>query len=91
MGWVVAPPELIRHVGNFSAMSLFGSPQFIQDAAAFALNNDEYYVREMCAEYRKRRDAARLWMMDRQGEILRRLRAGRHPDTDPEFWVGIED
>lgn len=56
MGWIVAPPTLIRHVGNFSAMSLFGSPQFIQDAAAFALNNDEYYVREMCAEYKKRRD-----------------------------------
>lgn len=56
MGWIVAPPTLIHHVGNFSAMSLFGSPQFIQDAAAFALNNDEYYVREMCAEYRKRRD-----------------------------------
>lgn len=56
MGWIVAPPTLIHHVGNFSAMSLFGSPQFIQDAAAFALNNDEYYVREMCAEYKKRRD-----------------------------------
>ena len=56
MGWVVAPPSLIRHVENFAAMSLFGSPQFIQDAAAFALNNDEYYVREMCAEYKKRRD-----------------------------------
>jgi len=56
MGWIVAPPNLIHHVGHFSAMSLFGSPQFIQDAAAFALNNDEYYVREMCAEYRKRRD-----------------------------------
>lgn len=56
MGWVVAPPSLIRHVGNYAAMSLFGSPQFIQDAAAFALNNDEYYVREMCAEYKARRD-----------------------------------
>lgn len=65
MGWVVAPPSLIRHIGNFSAMSLFGSPQFIQDAAAFALNNDEYYVREMCAEYRKRRD----FVCDRLAEM----------------------
>jgi len=56
MGWVVAPSSLIHHIGNFAAMSLFGSPQFIQDAAAFALNNDEYYVREMCQEYKKRRD-----------------------------------
>ena len=37
-------------------MSFFGSPQFIQDAAAFALNNDEYYVKEMRDKYRKRRD-----------------------------------
>jgi len=56
VGWVVAPVELTRHLGNFSAMSIFGSPQFIQDAAAFALNNDEYYVREMRAMYRRRRD-----------------------------------
>jgi arginine:pyruvate transaminase len=56
VGWVVAPIELTRHLGNFTAMSFFGSPQFIQDAAAFALNNDEYYVTEMRDMYRKRRD-----------------------------------
>jgi len=56
MGWVVAPAELTKHLGNFSAMSIFGCPQFIQDAAAFALNNDEYYVREMCSKYQNRRD-----------------------------------
>lgn len=56
VGWVVAPVELTRHLGNFTAMSFFGSPQFIQDAAAFALNNDEYYVKEMRDKYRKRRD-----------------------------------
>ena len=38
-------------------MSIFGCPQFIQDASAFALNNDEYYVSEMREKYRKRRDA----------------------------------
>jgi len=56
MGWVVTTEALTRHLGNFAAMSMFGCPQFIQDAAAFALNNDEYYVREMCAIYQKRRD-----------------------------------
>ncbi len=56
VGWVVAPVELTRHLGNFTEMSIFGSPQFIQDAAAFALNNDEYYVKEMRDKYRKRRD-----------------------------------
>ena len=56
MGWAVAPAELTTHLGRFAAMSMFGCPQFIQDAAAFALNNDEYYVRDMCARYQKRRD-----------------------------------
>jgi arginine:pyruvate transaminase len=56
MGWAVAPVELTDHLGRFAAMSMFGCPQFIQDAAAFALNNDEYYVREMCTKYQKRRD-----------------------------------
>ncbi len=56
MGWVVAPAELTGHLGNFSAMSMFGCPQFIQDAAAFALNNDEYYVSDMCKVYKARRD-----------------------------------
>jgi arginine:pyruvate transaminase len=56
MGWAVAPVELTAHLGKFSAMSIFGCPQFIQDAAAFALNNDEYYVRDMCVRYQKRRD-----------------------------------
>ncbi len=57
MGWSVAPAALTDHLGRFSAMSMFGCPQFIQDAAAFALNNDEYYVADMCDRYRKRRDA----------------------------------
>ena len=56
MGWAVAPDELTAHLGRFAAMSMFGCPQFIQDAAAFALNNDEYYVRDMCTRYQKRRD-----------------------------------
>ena len=56
MGWVVAPVELTAYLGKFAGMSMFGCPQFIQDAAAFALNNDEYYVRDMCARYQKRRD-----------------------------------
>lgn len=56
MGWAVAPVDLTVHLGRFSAMSIFGSPQFIQDAAAFALNNDEYYVREMRDEYQQRRN-----------------------------------
>ncbi len=56
MGWVVGPIGLMQHLENYATTSLFGCPQFIQDAAAFALSNDEYYVREMRDEYKKRRD-----------------------------------
>ncbi|WP_439101981.1 pyridoxal phosphate-dependent aminotransferase [Congregibacter sp.] len=56
IGWVVAPPTLIQRLGDYAGATLFGSPQFIQDASAFALENDQQYVREMRDEYRKRRD-----------------------------------
>ena len=56
IGWVVAPPELTRHLGNYAGATLFGCPQFIQDASAFALENDQMYVRQMREEYRERRD-----------------------------------
>lgn len=56
MGWAVGPSELMPHLENYCTASLFGCPQFIQDAAAFALSNDEYYVQEMREEYKKRRD-----------------------------------
>ncbi len=56
MGWVVAPPSLVEHLGAFAGATLFGSPQFIQDASAFALENDQAYVEAMRSEYRERRD-----------------------------------
>ncbi|MEM1404472.1 MAG: pyridoxal phosphate-dependent aminotransferase [Pseudomonadota bacterium] len=63
MGWVVAPPPLVERLGGFAGATLFGSPQFIQDASAFALENDQVYVKEMRDEYRTRRD-----------EVLERLK-----------------
>ena len=56
MGWAVAPPALIDHLGAYATATLFGSPQFIQDASAFALENDQAYVANMRKEYRERRD-----------------------------------
>jgi arginine:pyruvate transaminase len=56
IGWVVAPPTLIERLGEYAGATLFGSPQFIQDASAFALENDQQYVREMRDEYLERRD-----------------------------------
>ncbi|AFU98118.1 pyridoxal phosphate-dependent aminotransferase [Simiduia agarivorans] len=56
IGWVVAPPALVGHLTNMAGASIFGCPQFIQDAAAFALRYDDYYVAQMRDEYQKRRD-----------------------------------
>lgn len=56
IGWVVAPPALIARLGAYAGATLFGCPQFIQDASAFALENDQQYVKEMRREYRERRD-----------------------------------
>jgi len=56
VGWVVAPPALIERLGEYSTTTLFGSPQFIQDASAFALENDQAYVAQMREQYRERRD-----------------------------------
>ena len=56
IGWAVGPDDLVTHLARFNTMSMFGCPQFIQDAAAFALNNDEYYVKEMRDVYQVRRD-----------------------------------
>lgn len=56
MGWVVAPPPLVERLGHYAGATLFGSPQFIQDASAFALENDQEYVAKMRDEYRQRRD-----------------------------------
>ncbi len=93
MGWAVAPPELTRHLGNFAAMSTFGCPQFIQDAAAFALNNDEYYVRDMCRAYRKRRDLVCAHLDDIPGINYIRPQSGmfimvdirKYNENDTEF------
>ena len=56
IGWTIAPLELTRHLGNYAGATLFGCPQFIQDASAFALENDQVYVQQMRDEYRERRD-----------------------------------
>jgi arginine:pyruvate transaminase len=56
IGWAVAPTQLISRLGHFAGATLFGCPQFIQDASAFALENDQAYVAQMREEYRERRD-----------------------------------
>ena len=39
-------------------------------------------------KYRELRAEAEAWQRERIGFMMRRLEAGRHPDTDPAFWSG---
>ncbi|MDM3869797.1 pyridoxal phosphate-dependent aminotransferase [Porticoccus sp. W117] len=56
MGWTVAPESISKHLLNFSASTVFGCCQFVQDAAAYALQNDSAYMEEIRGEYQSRRD-----------------------------------
>ena len=58
MGWTVSSQSTAQHLLNFASGTIFGCCQFVQDAAAFALNNDEEYTRSIADEYRIRRNYA---------------------------------
>ena len=56
IGWAGAPPDLAADIARFSGAAFFGCPQFVQDAAAYALTHDEPQVLGMRDTYRQRRD-----------------------------------
>ncbi len=58
MGWTVSSKDTAKRILDFASGTIFGCCQFVQDAAAFALNNDEEYTRAIADEYRMRRDYA---------------------------------
>lgn len=58
MGWTVSSKETASRILDFASGTIFGCCQFVQDAAAFALKNDEEYMRAIADEYRVRRDYA---------------------------------
>jgi arginine:pyruvate transaminase len=76
IGWAVAPPSLVGKLGAYAGATLFGCPQFIQDAAAFALENDQDYVDEMRREYLARRDLVLKRLEKLEGLECHKPRAG---------------
>jgi arginine:pyruvate transaminase len=56
LGWVVSHQNFVEHLLRFFSATVFGCSQFVQDAAAFALQNDEEYMAEVRSKYKKRRD-----------------------------------
>jgi arginine:pyruvate transaminase len=56
VGWVIGPKPMAEHLVNLSLCMLFGIPDFIQNAAQLALDQDLPEVALMREEYRQRRD-----------------------------------
>ena len=56
VGWVIGPKPLAEHLVHLSLCMLFGIPDFIQNAAQLALDEDLPEVAQMREEYRQRRD-----------------------------------
>ncbi|QBF26904.1 aminotransferase class I/II-fold pyridoxal phosphate-dependent enzyme [Pseudomonas tructae] len=56
VGWVVGSPALAAHLENLALCMLYGSPDFIQDAAVVALEQQLPELAAMREAYRQRRD-----------------------------------
>jgi len=56
LGWTVCNTSMADRLLDFTSSTIFGCCQFVQDAAAFALSNDEEYIAGVRQEYRVRRD-----------------------------------
>lgn len=56
LGWVIGPAPLIQHLTHLALCMLYGSPDFIQDAACEALAHPPAALDEMRRTYRTRRD-----------------------------------
>ncbi len=72
VGWVVGPAALCAHLENLALCMLYGSPEFIQDAACTALEAALPELEAMREAYRRRRDLVIECLADSPG--LRPLR-----------------
>ncbi|AZL69014.1 MULTISPECIES: pyridoxal phosphate-dependent aminotransferase [Pseudomonas] len=67
MGWVVGSPALAGHLENLALCMLYGSPDFIQDAAVAALEQPLPELEAMREAYRQRRDLVCACLADCPG------------------------
>jgi len=54
LGWVIGPPDLIRHISNLLLSVTYGSPAFLQDGALAALSTELPEVAALHGDYRRR-------------------------------------
>ncbi len=71
IGWVYGPPSMVAALTAYCGTAFFGCSQFIQDAAAYALQHNGPHVDRMCEAYRERRDLVinRLDKLDQLGYV----------------------
>jgi len=58
LGWMVAPPPLVRELGKLNEYNTSCAPLFVQHAGIVAIEQGEPFVRETVARYRAARDFA---------------------------------
>ncbi len=56
LGWIVGPEAAIAHISNLVTHTTYGVPGFIQEAAAFALDQGPEFEARIAAPFRRRRD-----------------------------------
>lgn len=76
LGWVIGPEALIQHLTNLALCMLYGSPEFVQDAACTALEHPPQALARMRETYRARRDAVCATLADSAEVSVLRPAAG---------------
>ncbi|SFK58681.1 pyridoxal phosphate-dependent aminotransferase [Shimia haliotis] len=64
VGWICGPKEVISHLINLATHTTYGVPGFIQDAAAFAIDQGPDLEDGVAAPFRRRREIAREILAD---------------------------
>jgi len=75
-GWAIAPKSFVVELEKLALCSTYGLPGFIQEAAAFALENELEEVAEMRAAFKRRRDLAIAALKNAPGLYCLRPQAG---------------
>ena len=76
LGWTIAPQPLIQHLGNLGLSMLYGCPEFIQQAACVALENDLPECAAMRQAYHQRSQAVCNTLRDAEGLKVLAPKAG---------------
>lgn len=56
IGWIIAPEEVIFHIGNLSTNTTYGVAGFIQEAAFYALGKGDAFEAKVAKPFHRRRD-----------------------------------